>query len=299
MIPASVRARWHALDPEAAPWVEGLAALVDDVLRDRHLELDGEPAFGGTSAALPVLDGAGRELILKLVSPIADPAKEMRALKILAGHGVVDLCWHDPERHVLLLERLPGPTLEDPADVAEAVAICGRIAARIAAVRAPEDVPRLSDGAPAWQAQLAGQHQRAMTEGRALPDHDYRAADEVIASLAAERCTQMTHGDLSLSNVMRRRDGSWTAIDPALLAGPAENEAHTVLRTIPRAALPDPGEHSRVRELLRIFCEDGGLDVELALSISRARFVASFYWESEHGADRDEVAGLRAATVRP
>lgn len=106
----------------------------------------------------------------------------------------------------------------------------------------------------------------------------------------------MTHGDLSFHNIMQRHDGSWVAIDPSYLCGPAENEAHTIQRSAPWYQVNGQDAVTSSHQVLTTFCEVGGSDIELAQRISHARFAASYYWEAEHGGDPRNVEWLRVMT---
>ena len=77
--------------------------------------------------------------------------------------------------------------------------------------------------------------------------------------LAGERQAGLgTH--LSFDNLIQRPDGTWLSIDPKYVCGPAENEAHTVVRSVPWCRLDgaDPLTSSRI--LIAAFCAAGGLD---------------------------------------
>lgn len=277
-------------------WLDVLAERVDDICARWELVLTGPAMAGGTSIILPVTSAAG-DRALKLVSPAADADREARALQLLEGTATVRLHRHDAAASALLLDLLPGPTLSVHEDAREAVEVCGEIAARIAAVPAGPDVPSMARAAARWSRAFAAQHQRALDADRALPSEAVHAAASTIESLTEERSCGMTHGDLSFANVLRTATGGWIAIDPMLLSGPPEHEAHTVLRSVPRSGTgardsATPGQE--IRDLLVAFCAAGGLDARRAWRISQARFAASAYWEAEHDGDLADVDWLRA-----
>ena len=296
-VPAAVRHRLVSQDRAATAWLDGLPTRITAILGRWGLHVEGPPSFGGTSVVLQVRSEGTGPAALKLVSPLGDAAQGARALEVLAGHGTVRRERHSPEDQALLLELLPGPTLAGLSDEREAVAAAGAVAARIAAVPAPPDAPQLAASARAWREAFARQHRRAVREARALPAAVVETADAAIADLAGSIAPGMTHGDLSFANVLRRGDGAWVAIDPLYRNGPAENEAHTVLRSVSRPplseGLPRARGMRRMRELLGIFCEAAALDPQRAWRISQARFAASAYWEAEHRGDAADIAWLR------
>lgn len=295
------RTRLLAQDDAACrPWLAALPALCVDVAAGWRLEPAGPPAFGGAGLVLPMTGHNDRLVALKLVSPLADADAEQRALAELGGRGAVSLLDADLERGALLLEHVPGPTLEVEAArlrPVEAAAIAGLVARRIAEVPAPADAPQLADGAAAWLTQLEAQHTTALRRGHALDEEAVAAARDGITRLGTCRSTSLTHGDLSFANIMRRADGTWIAIDPGFVAGPLENEAHTVLRSLLPSMTSAPDPSGAMAEVVRAYCSAAGGDPGLALDLSHARFVASYFWEAQHHGAPDDVENLRRAAT--
>ena len=143
-LPGDFTRRLLHQDSSTGPWLDTAEDHAARMLEHWDLTADGDLWCGGTSIVLPVSTGDGAPAALKLVSPLADPALEISALTELAGHGVVDLLREDREERALLLERVPGPSLMEHPDPLSAARIAGEVAARIAAVPAPSDAPRLA-----------------------------------------------------------------------------------------------------------------------------------------------------------
>lgn len=292
-IPAEFCARLINQDPATRSWLDELPELLGQALSDWGLSLVGKPSFGGTSVVIPVSRPDGDRAALKLVSAVADAAHEAKALQVLKGAGVVELYEYSPERRALLLELIEGGRGSEHADPRRMAEICGGVASTIASVPAPVDAPSLRAGAPGWRAEFGRQHTKAESEGRGLPRAVFRRADDSIAELQDTPSGTMTHGDLSFDNVLQRASGTWVSIDPKYVCGPAENEAHTVLRSVPWYRLGNEEPLGSSRVLVEAFCFAAGLDVGLAMRISHARFAASYYWESEHCGDPGNVEWLR------
>lgn len=293
VIPAGFRTRLIHQNPATRSWLDELPELLGQTLGDWRLSVVGKPSFGGTSVVVPVSRPDGQKAALKLVSPVADATQEAKALRVLRGCGVVDLYEYQPEHQAMLLELIEGGRGSEHADRRRMAEICGGVAAEIASITAPADAPSLGADAPEWRAEFGQQHTRAEAVGRGLPSTAFGRADEAIAELENTPRATMTHGDLRFDNVLQRRNGTWVAIDPKYVCGPAENEAHTVVRSVPWYRLGDEEPLASSRLLVEAFCFAGGLDVALALRISHARFAASYYWESEHGGDPGNIEWLR------
>lgn len=292
-LPGAFRRRLLHQDRSTGPWLGAAPEPAARVLERWDLTADGDLRCGGTSIVLPVRTADGAPAALKLVSPLADPALEISALTALAGHGVVDLLRDDSEERALLLERVPGPSLmEHPAPLA-AARIAGEVGARIAEVPAPPDAPRLAATSRAWAEAFQAHHARAVVDGLPIPAGAGERAAEIIEDLADDASRTLTHGDLSFENVMCRGDGSWVAIDPALLSGPVETEAHTVVRSVLASVLEEPRPREALRGVVEAFCETADADADRAAEISFARAVASWFWEVQHNGRTADIERLR------
>lgn len=285
-------------DASVGPWLDTLPQRVAESCRAWRLRPDGEARYGGTSLVLPVLAEGGGEAALKLISPLADACHESRALSAFAGHGVVGLLRADEDAGALLLERLAPPTLAaHGSSTLEAARVAGTVAGRLAVVPAPPDAPRLRVLAADWLEQLHRQHADATADGSGVPGEVFSRAVRAVESLATDDSSTLTHGDLSLENILRRRDGSWCAIDPVLLCGPVEFEAHTVVRSMLAGLLAVPAPLAALRDMHQEVCQAARADAAVAWELSLARFVASAYWESQHGGEAADVGRLWQAVT--
>jgi streptomycin 6-kinase len=140
-IPDMVRAGALLLGAEGEAWLDSLPDLAAELAVAWDLEL-GEPMTGGTAAVvLAARTAAGREAVLKLPPPLADPTlSEARTLIAGHGRGYAQLLAHDPASGAMLLERL-GPQLFElglPLDD-QLVAICETL--RLAWTASPTGEP--------------------------------------------------------------------------------------------------------------------------------------------------------------
>ena len=158
---------------------------------------------------------------------------------------------------------------------------------------APLVLPLLAATSRAWAEAFQAHHARAVVDGLPIPAGAGERAAEIIDDLADDASRTLTHGDLSFENVMCRGDGSWVAIDPALLSGPVETEAHTVVRSVLASVLEEPRPREALRGVVEAFCEAAGADADRAAEISFARAVASWFWEAQHNGRTDDIERLR------
>jgi streptomycin 6-kinase len=286
-------------EERCGPWLGAVSDICALAASHWGLKQAGAARFGGASIVVPVQDRSERRAALKLISPLGDAEREYRSLRALADVAAVDAYDADLSHGALLLEYVTGTTLAEHVGLLgrdNAAAIAGEVARSIAGASAPADTPSLADGARSWLVQLQNQHEHALHHGNALPDPVLAAAVTGVQLLAQTPSETLTHGDLSFSNIMRRSNGEWVAIDPLMLAGPRENEAHTVARSCLNTLLNASDPAAAIASMNNNFCHAAEADTGLALIISHARFVASYYWEAQHQGDATNVANLRTAT---
>lgn len=92
---------------------------------------------------------------------------------------------------------------------------------------------------------------------------------------------------------MRAGPDRWVAIDPNLTAGTVATEAHTVIRSHLPVLLASESPSGLLRDWTTRFSDAAGVEVGQAQQISLARYLASYYWEAQHGGDPDDVENLR------
>lgn len=118
-----------------APWISALPSLIAQLADRWSLEVGDPYQPGGmTSWVAPVVDGSGRDLVLKITYPGVESRDEATGLRVWSGDGSVRL--YDAvidERYVaLLLERcVPGATLKATASGEEQDQILAGLLARL------------------------------------------------------------------------------------------------------------------------------------------------------------------------
>lgn len=281
--------------PAASTWLAELPARWQRCVTRWGLNQSGPIAYGRTSLVVPVTRDSGGRAALKLVSPVVSARDEMVALEAFGGDGAVALLDGDATEGTLLLEHLSGPSLTE-LDPVSAMAAAGEVVAGLLGTTAPPGTPTLASGAARWAGQLRDQQRVSEQSGTALPEPVVDRAVRIVEALADDPSTMLTHGDLSLDNIMGSSRG-WLAIDPLLTAGTPEQEAHTVTRSCLSVAVAEPDPASTLRSWSDLFCRVAGLDAERAWQVSYARFVASYLWEAQHDGEPTRVAALRRASM--
>ena len=294
---ATFRAEVLRRDPDAVGWLDHLPTLQWELIRAWHLTPTGPLRYGATAAVLPV-DSPEGPAALKVISPFVDAGPEAAALAAFGGDGAVRMLAADHARNALLLEWLDGPDLSTVGDLGAMVRIAGGLARRLA-VAEPDGgpMPRLADGAAGWREQLLAQHTEAIDRGDAVDEPSLQRALRAIEGLAGDSTATVAHGDLAPSNVRRSVDGRWIAVDPQGVRGTAAFDAHTVVRGRLATVLSGADPAGQLAALTRSFAEAAGVDAGSALELSFARYVSSYYWESQHQGDPETVVHLRAATT--
>ena len=298
LVPEALRYEVLRRIPDSgATWLDELPALATDLCRRWRLTIDGSPGHGATSIVVPVIASTGRSA-LKLISPWIDAAAERTALEAFGGDGAVRLLEADDSANALLIEWLPGPSLITEPDRTAAMRIAGELAGRLGRTPAPSGVVRsLASGAAAWRRELLTQHQTAEDTGTAFADDIFALALAAVDELATDRTSTLTHGDLSLDNILAAGPGRWVAIDPMLLVGTPAHDVHTIVRSHLADVITDPDPAGTLVAWTREACRAAGTDPAPTHRLSLARYVASAYWEDQNEGDPAIVLRLRAATM--
>ncbi|MCW2829206.1 MAG: aminoglycoside resistance protein, partial [Marmoricola sp.] len=92
--------------PEWAEWVHRLPAILDGLLEEWQLTVDGWMMHGYVALVVPVRTAGGGAAVLKVRFPDEEGEHEHLALQHWGGRGAVKLLRADPHRWAMLLERL-------------------------------------------------------------------------------------------------------------------------------------------------------------------------------------------------
>ncbi|GAA1968448.1 streptomycin 6-kinase [Nocardioides panacihumi] len=213
MIPPGLQA-YADRGADWAAWIDGLPAVVRDLLEEWELSADGEATHGNTALVVPVRTATGDAAVLKVGWPHPEAEHEALALQRWGGRGAVRLLRADPHRWAMLLERLQPEDLTDVWDL-RACEIVGGLYGRLH-VPAPPQMLTLSAQASRWADELA-----ALGRSAPVPHRLVDQARALARSFAADPATDGTlvHTDLHFENVLAAGREDWLAIDPKPLSG--------------------------------------------------------------------------------
>jgi streptomycin 6-kinase len=213
-IPADFMA--HAADdPGVVRWRARLPKLIDSVLADWVLTVNGSVLTGTNAVVLPVVTAAGESAALKVGWPHSEAEQEHLALRAWDGHGAIRLLRADPRRFALLLERADHRRDLNAQPVRQACETAAGLY-RLLHLPATAQFVSLSLLTADWARRLRLLHDHPLVPRRLVD----RAAS--LASTFADDPTTdgvLLHTDLHFDNVLGATRAPWLAIDPKPVSG--------------------------------------------------------------------------------
>ncbi len=253
------------------PWLRGLPAQVDALLRDWDLTLDGPASHGQCALVLPVRTDAGVPAALKVTWPHTEARHEHLALQHWHGNGAVSLLRADPRRFALLLERARTTALTTLDDV-EACAVVGGLYERLH-VPAPPQLDRLSDAARDWADRL-----EALPRSAPVPRRLVDQAASLARALASDADGTLVHADLHDANVLAADREPWLVIDPKPMSGEPAFEVAPLLWNRWDEVVGSGDVRGRVRYRLATVIDVAGLDPDRARDWVVVREMVQALW---------------------
>ena len=194
-------------------WLGTLPDVVDALLNQWHLALDGPITHGYLALIAPVRRGTDA-LILKISWIDRWTVHEGLALRAWAGRGAVQLIEHAPERGALLLERADAEHSLEQAPLSEALSVAGTLLRRLA-VAAPVGVRSFAEELEGVASDLrAGWTQHGKPFASTLLNWALHACEAGSKSVPL-----LVNIDQHYGNILRARREPWLVIDPKVVAG--------------------------------------------------------------------------------
>ncbi len=272
-------------------WLDSLPALLAEC--EQRWSIEVQPPYPLTyNYVAPALRRDGARLVLKLGVPNPELSSEIAALGMFAGNGAAALLEADPERGLLLLERLePGAPLSALADDAQAVSIAARLMRQLRRPAPPNHsfptLARWTIGLKKLRPHFGG---NSGPFPSLLVDKAEKLLDELLASSPEP---VLLHGDLHQDNILSAQRQAWLAIDPKGVVGEPTYETTPFLYN----CIPEPIAPPELKALLarRIdqFAAELNLDRPRLLAWSVVQCVLSGWWSySDHGHGWEAVISI-------
>jgi len=275
-IPPTLR-ELAARDSRLAAFVDGLPALVREVVEDWRLELDGAARHGQAALVVPVRTSAGRPAVLKLTMPHDEAEREHLALQAWQGRGAVQLLRADPHRWAMLLERLHAD--EDLTEMwdLEACEVVAGMYARLHVPALPQ-LRRLSSYVGTWTERLA-----RLPADAPVPRRLVEQAVALGRDLASDDATdaRTIHGDLHYENVLAADREPWLVIDPKPMAGDPHYEPAPMLWNRWDEVVASGRVRDAVRRRFHTLVDTAGLDEDRARDWVVVRELHNALWTIE------------------
>ena len=263
-------------------WLNDLPAILAECEESWGLSL--QPPFPlSYNYVAPATRRDGASVVLKVGMPNRELHREIEALRVFAGRGVVQLLDADPERGLLLLERIePGTPLAELADDEAATAAAAGVMRELwRPVPQEHSFPTVADWAQGMR------RLRARYDGRTgpLPPRLVAIAEERLSELLDSAAEPVVlHGDLHHWNILRSQRGRWLALDPKGVIGEPAYEVGALLRNpLPELLRSGSAKRTLARRIDQL-AERLGFDRARLLGWGMAQAVLSAWWSIEdHG----------------
>ncbi|GAB2767335.1 streptomycin 6-kinase [Nocardioides salsibiostraticola] len=256
---------------DGAAWVDGLPRLVQDLLDQWGLSVEGPPTHGYTAVVVPVRTASGEPAMLKVGFPDDESEHEHLALQHWHGRGAVRLLRADPRRRALLLEKLHGTDLRDLWDI-EACEIVAGLYASIHVPAVPQ-LRTLSSYVDRWVGSL-----ERLGRDVAIPRRMVEQAISLGRRLESDELTDgtMIHCDLHYENVLAADRSAWLVIDPKPMSGDPHYEVAPMLWN--RFEELEGDVRGGVRRRFHALIDAAGLDEDRARDWVVLRMILNAAW---------------------
>jgi len=278
-----------------AEWLAQLPELLAECERRWLLTIRPSNFTLSYNYVAPATLADGTEIVLKVGVPNPEQCTEIEALQIYNGRSAVRLLDADPDKGILLLDRLtPGEMLTTITDDDEATRLAAQVMQNLwQPLPAEHNFPSVAD----WANGLAELRKEFGGGTGPFEEKLVETAESLFTDLLASSSeTVLLHGDLHHYNILSMGDG-WTVIDPKGIAGEPAYEVGALLRN-PFTIFDEPELKRITARRLDILAETLVLDRERLRQWSLAQAVLSAWWSYEDGGDpADWDPTMRLAAV--
>jgi streptomycin 6-kinase len=287
-LPDSVR-EMAGRGQEWGTWLDRLPRLVEEVLDDWRLRVDGPSTHGYCSLVVPALTEDEERVVLKVTfDGDRESQHEHLALRRWDGQGAVRMLRADPSRRALLLERLHATDLADVWDL-EACEVVAGLWRRLHVPALPQ-LRTVTSYAERWLDDL----QQLPVNGP-VPQRFVQQATSLGRELVADPAStsHVVHGDLHYENVLASDREPWLAIDPKPMNGDPHYEVAPMLWNRTEELAGDL--RGGIRRRFHALVDAGGLDEDRARAWVVVREVLNAHWAAEDGDTEGVTVALAVA----
>jgi len=240
--------------------------------------------LGSPTGVLREEAGGEGEVILKLGVPNRELTSEITALRLYNGRGACRLLDAEPEKGMLLLERLqPGNVLSELENDEQATHIAADVMRQLwqPVPGDAENFIQLKD----WFDGFKRLRQRYNGKTGELPKRLVETAESLSQELLSENKDEtLLHGDFHHYNVLKSERG-WLAIDPKGVVGPRGYEVGPLLINPIHRFLNGSNPRVQTEKRIAILSEMLGMGRERIRSWGICHAVLSAWWSVEDGED--------------
>jgi streptomycin 6-kinase len=280
--PAFARRMAEMFGDDGRRWLARLPARLDDYAQRWSLRL--LPPFAELSYnyVLPVIQANGETAVLKIGYPRPELTREIAALRLYDGRGMVNLLAADTLGGAMLLERAqPGTMLLDWQDDEAATRVAAQVMAELwRPLPADHNFQPVTD----WLDGLAALRREFAGGSGPFPPRLVALAEKLSADLLATAAAPvLLHGDLHHYNILAAQRQPWLAIDPKGVYGEPAYDVGAWLRN-PLDLWQWPQVGQLLARRVAIFSEMLSLDRQRLVGWGVAQAVLSAWWSYEdHG----------------
>jgi streptomycin 6-kinase len=275
LLPAAVLG-WAERGPDWAEFVARLPKLLDGLVEEWALAIDGEVRHGFGAVVASVRTADGEAAVLKVAWADDETEHEHLALQRWGGDGAVRLLRADPRRRALLLERVSTTDLTTVGYL-EAAEIAASSYTRLH-VPAPPQLRTITSYVARWTDALA-----ALPRDAPIPRRLVEQALAHVRDLSDDPASTGTlvHNDLHDHNLLAAEREPWLVIDPQPMSGDPHWEPAPLLWNRWEEIEARGSIRADVHERFLRIVDTAGLDEDRARAWVVVRMVINAYWTLE------------------
>lgn len=261
-------------------WLQDLPLIIAQC-RDKW-SLKVSPPFNlNYNYVAPTTRVDGSKVVLKIGFPLDEEfQKEIAALGLFSGEGMVKLLEIDEDNQAILLEQvIPGTPLSSLEDDEEATRILALVMKKIWKPLPPRHSFTTVEQ---WSKAISKYQDKFKDKEGPIPGFLVTKAEELFKELIATSLEPvLLHGDLHHDNVLTSNRDQWLAIDPKGIAGEPAFETAAMIRNPYGKMSKQPNLKKTLTRRIAILTDELGIDRKRILKWSFAQTVLSAVWNVE------------------